>query len=262
MLCFRLLKEGVATLILIDRNAKALQALKDKLEQTAPDVDISAYKTDLASRESLSLLVDKLEHATIDVLINNAGIAPSGTFSEMSWDAVESVIETNFRALVFLTHRLLPKLLANDNAFIVNVASGAGLLAPGGMAAYAASKFGVVGFSEGLRAELVEKNIGVCAICPPFVQTNIVKNSQVTNGDLSHADKAQLEKLDKMVQQKGLRPEYVAETIVHAIKKNKNRVALGVLPKLLLVMRFIFPSLTDWVNGIIYRRLKRQGLLT
>ena len=179
----------------------------------------------------------------------------------MAEATVTSAFETNLCATVMLTQRLLPQLLANERAHIVNVASGAGLLAPGGMAAYAASKFGVVGFSEALRAELSDARVGVSVICPPFVATPIVSKSSGDLGRLPPEEVARIRRLDQMVQQRGISPDAVARRIIRAIEKNQGRVVMGALPRLLLALRFFFPRLTDRLNQLNYRKMKEDGLL-
>jgi short-subunit dehydrogenase len=256
-----LLREGVGRLLLVDRDLAGLRRLKQELETAPAPPEVTVFDVDLATREALIGLAERLRDQRLDVLVNNAGVAPGGAFGAMDFGAIELVLETNLRATVFLTHQLLPNLLQSDRAAIVNIASGAGLLAPGGMVAYAASKFGVVGFSEGLRAELRGRGVGVTVVCPPFVRTGIVRNSVPAGRVLSDAEADRVKRLDALVQGRGLRAEVVAARIVRALRKNQGRVVLGGFPRFLLGTRFFLPRLADWLNHLNFRKMEREGLL-
>lgn len=252
-----LVRAGVGRLILVDRDVAGLQRLKHDLG----DAPVTLLEADLASRPSLEGLVEGLRGQRLDVLVNNAGVAPGGSFGAMDYTTIEVALATNLTATVFLTHHLLPALLASDRAAIVNVASGAGLLAPGGMAAYAASKFGVVGFSEALRAELRAAGVGVSVICPAFVRTRIVRNSLPAAGPLSDDQAARVERLDRLVQARGVSAEAVATRIVRAIERDQGRVVLGLVPRILIALRFFFPRAADRANRANFRNMTRDGLL-
>ena len=105
-------------------------------------------------------------HPRIRLLVNNAGVALGGRFDQVTLEEFSWVVDINFRAVVQLTHALLPALKAEPGAHLVNVSSLFGLIAPAGQAAYSASKFAVRGFTEALRHELVEDGIGVTSVHP------------------------------------------------------------------------------------------------
>jgi len=201
------------------------------------------HEVDLLSPSSIADLVEAVQGHGFDGLINNAGIALGGSFASMEYRQIETIFNTNLMAAIQLTHRLLPGLLEKRAGFIINIASGAGLLAPGGMAVYAASKFALVGFSESLRAELKGSGIGVSVVCPPFVRTGIVRNSQGAATGLTAEEIERLERLDRLVQQHGISPEGVAQAVVRAIRGNRARVMIGLKMRLLIALRFFFPGL-------------------
>lgn len=256
----RLLAKRGCHLTLVDRDGDGLAAL-----QTALRVDgalsITTHTVDLRSRASIDSLVSALAGAPLDVLINNAGIAPGASFAAMDMAEIDAVFETNLMAVITLTHGLLPNLRRAGHAYIANVASAAGLLAPGGLAAYAASKFAVVGFSESLRAELAPQGVGVGAICPAFVRTDIIRNSRAGAPPPSVADTNRIDRLHSLVQRLGTSPERVAVAIAEAIEHNRARVVVGGLPRLLLAARVASPRLADWLNQKTYERLSRDDLL-
>lgn len=108
-----------------------------------------------------------------DILVNNAGVLPSGPFLERDFEVWQKTVEVNLIALMHVTYSALPHLLQKQSGHIVNMASIAGKLGTEGVAAYAASKHGVVGFSSALRSELSDSGIGVSWVCPSLVKTRM-----------------------------------------------------------------------------------------
>ena len=108
----------------------------------------------------------------------------------------EEIIDVNFRAVVRLTHTLLPALRAEPGAHLVNVSSLFGLVAPAGQTAYAASKFAVRGFSEALRAEL-HGEVGVTTVHPGGIKTRIAESARIGSG----VDQAEYQALGRPVEE-------------------------------------------------------------
>lgn len=250
-----------ARLVLADRDEGGLTRLRHELVSAWPSAVIQIQPVEHTSRESLEALITFAGREPLDVLINNAGVAPGISFEHMQPSEVDAVLDINLRSLVHLTRCLLPGLLERGRAHIVNVASAAGLAAAAGMCAYATSKFGVVGFSEALRAELADRGVGVSCVCPAFVRTSIVANSRLAPSDDPEAEAKRLVKLDKHVQRAGVSPEKVARVVFQAIRRNRARVVIGGLARVLIGLRFFFPGLVDWINRVNYRRFKRLGML-
>ncbi|MBI4613826.1 MAG: SDR family oxidoreductase, partial [Planctomycetes bacterium] len=173
------LEEG-ANIVLTDRNAEGLRELAKELEANPARREgsrVVVETADLSSGEEIDRLVERLRGERIDVLVNNAGIVHAGPFESMDPGTIDRILAVNLLAVVRLTRGLVSRLRENRGGHIVNIASGAGLFGPGGLAAYAAAKFGVVGFSQSLRAELAAEEIGVSVVCPGYVRTRIVANS-------------------------------------------------------------------------------------
>lgn len=253
-IALRLAREG-AQLALADRDVSGLDALGERLAQIQgrrPET----YTVDLASPQSLEALCRAVGNGPLDVLINNAGIAPGGVFAGQAPKTLDAILDINLRAVLGLTHRLLPRLLQRPEAAIANVASAAGLLAPGGMAAYAASKFGVVGFSEALRAEL-RGRVRVCVVCPAFVQTDIMQHSVAITGEGA----ATVQAIGEMVHRYGLPADRVARAVLDGIRRDRGRVVPGLAPHLLLLLRRLSQPLTDGVNHRLFRHLCERGIL-
>jgi short-subunit dehydrogenase len=111
-----------------------------------------------------------------DLLVNCAGVAWVGSTRELPADELERLLSVNLLAPVRLTRALLPALLARGDAHVVNVCSIAGLVGLPRLAAYSASKFGLVGWSQALAREY-RGRLGVTAVCPGFVATPMLEAS-------------------------------------------------------------------------------------
>jgi 3-oxoacyl-[acyl-carrier protein] reductase len=162
---------------------------------------------------SISSEVDYLIKSTIEkfkninVLINNAGIVYIKTLVNTSEEEWDNTINTNLKGAFLCTKAVLPSMIENKSGVIINVSSGAGKTGFPDLAAYCASKFGMIGLTESLAWETGNYNIKVMAICPGEVST---KMQEITDPDYYRKYK------DKM-----LRPEQVAEKIVEMILDDK-----------------------------------------
>lgn len=122
-----------------------------------------------------------------------------GQFTEQPLASIEEIIDVNVKGLLYTTHAVLPVMLAQQNGVIVNVSSGAGLHGFAGLAAYCASKFAVVGFTESLAAEVRCRGISVFGICPGRVATDM--------------------QVEVSGQRAGIAPDRVAEKILELTKR-------------------------------------------
>jgi len=170
--------------VLVARRKDRLQALAQEIEG-AHGVRAIVLDADLSDRAAPQAIAAKLEGAaiTVDFLINNAGFGSHGLYVRADFARQSEMVDVNIRALMELTHRLVPQMLARKSGRILNVASMAGF-APGPyMATYYASKAFVLSFSEALAAELRGTGVTVTVSCPGPVATEFgaVANSDRTN---------------------------------------------------------------------------------
>ena len=141
----------------------------------ARGVRLSLHRLDVADRHAVAgfpALV-AAEHPGVALLFNNAGVALGGTFEQISEEDFEWLFEINFWGVVRMTRAFLPLLRASGDARVVNLSSVFGLVAPPEQVAYAAGKFAVRGFSEGLRHELEGTGVGVTVVHTGGVATSI-----------------------------------------------------------------------------------------
>ncbi len=135
---------------------------------------------DVANAEQMRGFADRAfdDLGRVDIVVNNAGIGIGGLFVDVPLEEWDTIFGINLKGVVHGCYFFLPRMIEAGGGHIVNIASLAGLVQTPGMSAYATTKFGVVGFSESLRAEVADHGIGVSAICPGIINTPIVRTSR------------------------------------------------------------------------------------
>ena len=158
-------------LVLVARNAARLEEIAKRLrEQRGVGVEVLA--ADLTRADELARVEQRVAtHASLDLLVNNAGFGTQGFFAELEVEREEEEIRLNVLALVRLARAALPGMLARGRGEIVNVSSMSGFSAWPYLATYSASKAYVTSFSESLAGELRDTPVRVQALCPGFTRT-------------------------------------------------------------------------------------------
>jgi short-subunit dehydrogenase len=137
------------------------------------------FTCDVTDRDEVERMIEMVqrEFGEIDVLVNNAGTIVAGPFETQSVEEFEQVMRTNFWGAVYTSMALLPTMRRRCAGRIVNIASIGGKIAVPHLLTYSASKFAVVGFSEGLRAEMAKYGIWVTTVCPGLMRTGSPRNA-------------------------------------------------------------------------------------
>jgi short-subunit dehydrogenase len=172
----RLAREPDTTLVLVARREERLKRLAEELGgATVLAIDLTGEEAPARVRDLI-----ESEHGALHLLVNNAGAAWRGTFSDTGWANVERHMKLNFEAPVRLTEALLPLLRRTAQSAgadgrrrvaIVNVASTAARVSRPGSGAYSASKFALAGWSDSLYAEERPHGVHVGLVLPGFVRT-------------------------------------------------------------------------------------------
>jgi 3-dehydrosphinganine reductase len=152
----------------------------DRLEQTArslrhatPDVDVRTLELDVADEAAVSAaLPAELEERPADMVVNSAGVAHAGRLLDTEPDDFRRLVEINYLGTVWTTRAAVPHLRGRPKAHVANIASMAALEGVYGYAAYAPSKFAVLGYSQVLRSELRPSGIGVSVLMAPNTDTD------------------------------------------------------------------------------------------
>lgn len=228
--------EGV-NLALTDLPGVALDDLAAELRNRG--VEVRCAPADLADADERERLAAWATEALgpLDILVNNAGIEFGGSFLHVTEEELETILTVNLLAVMDLTRIVLPGMLERERGHIVNMASLAGKVPPTYLAAYGATKHGVVGFTHALRLENGGgEPVGFSAICPGFV-------SRVGMfGRLEHLVSAP-PVLGTVP------PESVGDAVVRAIRKNLAEVIVNKRPvRPLIVLNAAAPGLAGRVG--------------
>jgi short-subunit dehydrogenase len=243
------LARRAVVLVLIDKDADGLEQVA-RLARQAGAAEVSTYLIDLSDGgDRVDLAADvAARHGGADLLINNAGVALSGTFEQVSMKDFDWLMEINLHAVVRMTKAFLPQLLSRPGAHVANVSSLFGLIAPPTQVAYVTSKFGVRGFSEALRHELADR-VGVTVVHPGGIKTNIAANARLSGPDLSGEQAAKARAFTEAALT--MPPEEAARQIVAAIQSRRPRLVITRAAKVADWLARLTPSrywdVSQWV---------------
>ncbi|MFD3676019.1 SDR family oxidoreductase [Streptomyces sp. NPDC058613] len=178
---------------------------------------------DVSDEQAMEKLAAKVaaEYGIVDVLVNNAGIGLSGAFLDTSAEDWKRVLDVNLWGVIHGC-RIFGRQMAErgQGGHIVNTASAAAYLPSKTLPAYSTSKAAVLMLSECLRAELAAKSIGVSAICPGIVNTNITATSRFAGVDEAE-EKRRQERSSRLYGLRNFPPEKVADAILRAVVHNE-----------------------------------------
>ncbi|MEO3778923.1 SDR family oxidoreductase [Micromonospora sp. B11E3] len=248
-------------LVLLDRDGDRLTAVAAAIRAAHPDRQVATYLVDLADAAATARVAEEVRrrHPRLRLLVNNAGVALGGRFDEVTLDEFSWVVDVNFRAVVQLTHALLPALKAEPGAHLVTVSSLFGLIAPAGQVAYAASKFAVRGFTEALRHELVDDGVGVTCVHPGGVRTRIASSARVGSGVSVEEYEAGRRRFEKLLT---IDPARAAEVILRGVRRRRGRVLIGWSAKLPDLLARFAPASYGRVLALVTRRVAGTGVAT
>ena len=168
------LAELGANLFLIARRQEPLEEVRKELDIVRQHEDqvCEVFSADISDREAIETTINEIcERHHPDFLFNNAGIAYANYLDETKPEVFEDMMRVNYLGTVWATRATLPFFKKRQRGHVVNVSSIAGLIGIFGYAAYAPSKFAVMGFSDVLRNEVTAQNIRVSVVLPPDTDT-------------------------------------------------------------------------------------------
>ncbi|WP_354686343.1 3-oxoacyl-ACP reductase FabG [Cupriavidus necator] len=170
----RFAAEG-AIVVLCDVQEVRLRDAADML--AAAGATVSAYHVDVTRRDEVDAMVAAVmaAHGRIDVLVNNAGITQDARLVKMTEAQFDAVIDVNLKGVFNCAQAVANIMIEQGRGVILNASSVVGLYGNFGQTNYAASKFGVIGFTKTWGRELGPKGVRVNAVCPGFVNTEILQ---------------------------------------------------------------------------------------
>ena len=222
---------GGARVLLVSRAHEPLARLATHLSQRADAGRVEALAVDITASAGRADIVELAAVRGVNALVNNAGRASFGSFADADDARIADVIATNLTAPIQLARALLPHLVAQPAARILNVGSALGGLGVPGFSIYCGSKFGLRGFTEALRRELEGTGIRVQYLAPRTTQTAF--NDERVDA-FNRATGTRSDTADK-----------VAATIVHMLSSGSPRRALGWTERIAARVNGAAPGLVD-----------------
>lgn len=230
-----------AKIILVARRKEKLDALANELEKF--NVPTLVCQCDVSNKEQVkemsNTVLEKFD--SVDVLVNNAGFAIYGYVKDLTIDEIESQMETNYFGMVYCIKNFLPSMLKKKSGHIVNVASVAASFGLPGIASYCASKFAMLGFSEGLKHELKDTGVGITVVSPIMVRTDFF-------------DHPSFEKMPKY-SPSSLSSKTVAKAILKAANSPRLEIIVPSVVRSAVWLKHTFPY---FINPILGKSFKKQ----
>jgi NADP-dependent 3-hydroxy acid dehydrogenase YdfG len=193
------------------------------------------FTLDVASMESFRGFVADAERAAgpIDVLVNNAGVMPTGRFLDESEATTRTILDVNVAGPIHGMRAVLPGMIARERGHVVNVASMLGKTELAGLATYVASKHAVVGLTAAVRLELRSTGVTLTCVLPAVVNTDLSSGIRMPPG-LSWLFK--------------IEPDDVARTIVDTCSARPREVAV---PRWMALYPIVRPFIPDVIEDVV-----------
>ncbi len=248
----KLVAERGGKLVVTDRDAAGLDSLAKELERSGALLLARAFDvTDLEAVRAFAREVHDA-HGSVDVLVNNAGIAIWGRVEDMPHEDWRKVVEVNLMGPIHFIECFVPKMIeAGRGGHLVNVSSAAGLFGLPWHAAYSASKFGLRGISEVLRFDLERHDIRVSVVCPGAVRTGLVETVEVAGADRGSPA---FQRLKRRFEKHARTPEQAAASILRGIEKDRYYVYTS--PE--IAVGHFFQRVFPLPYELVMRRLNRE----
>lgn len=234
-----------ANLILIARRKEVLANVATEIiAKYANDqkIRVMHHVCDVSQKDQVSDMIkvalDKFDD--IDILVNNAGFAISGAVSKMSIEDMESQIHTNYFGMLYCTKGLLSHMIQRGTGHIVNVASVGASFGVPGLASYCASKFAMLGFSDGLKHELNGTGVGVTVVSPIMVRTEFFDHPCFENVPRDSVT--------------ALNPETVAKAVLKAADSSRLEIVVPSMVRLIIWFKNTFPFFVNPILGNAFKR--------
>ncbi|WP_426749423.1 SDR family NAD(P)-dependent oxidoreductase [Myxococcus sp. Y35] len=251
VLARQLLKEE-ARVAICGRDEQTLERAREELERTGGEV--YAIPCDVRDPVQVEAMVSAIhEHwGPVDVLINNAGIIQVGPLESMTLEDFQEAVDTHLWAPLYTTLAVLPEMKRRGQGRIVNIASVGGKLSIPHLVPYSASKFALVGLSDGLRAELRQDGILVTTVCPGLMRTGSPRNAYFKG---NHEAEYAWFSMGDSLPVTSVSAEQSARRILDACRRGDAELLLGMPAKLAAVGRALAPDLTAtlaaWANRFL-----------
>jgi NAD(P)-dependent dehydrogenase (short-subunit alcohol dehydrogenase family) len=245
-----------AELAICARDPDELARAKEDLVQHGADV--LAALCDVTDRGQVEAMVRAVSErwGPIDVLVNNAGTIQVGPMEEMTVADYEDAMKTHFWAPLYTTLAVLPAMRQRRQGRIVNISSIGGKVSVPHLLPDSASKFALVGFSEGLRSELLKDGIYVTTVCPGLMRTGSPPHAGFKG---QHRAEYAWFAVSDSLPGFSTSAEWAARRIVRACKYGEAEVVITLPARLAVLFHGVFPGVTADLLGLVNRALPGPG---
>ncbi|RKG90747.1 SDR family NAD(P)-dependent oxidoreductase [Corallococcus terminator] len=250
-----LLKEG-ARVAICGRDNETLQRARAELEREGGDV--LAVRCDVRDQVQVDAMVGAVHErwGAVDVLINNAGIIMVGPLESMTLVDFEEAIDVHLWGPLYTTLAVTPDMKRRGEGRIVNISSIGGKVSVPHLVPYSASKFALVGLSDGLRTELAQDGIKVTTACPGLMRTGSPRNASF-KGD--HEKEYAWFHISDSTMGVSMGAERAAHKILEACRRGDAEALVGMPAKLAAAGRALAPNLTARVLDAVNRLLPQDS---
>jgi len=236
----------------LDRDGESAAAVAGEIEADGGKaLALSCDVTDTESVAAAAAAIGRGWHG-LDVLVNNAGIAGSGTVVDTPEEDWRRILGVNLFGVVNVSRAFVPAMIRAGGGHVVNIASAAGFVSPPGVAAYNVSKAGVISLSETLLVELAPHGIGVSVVCPSFFKTNLLE-------EFSGSEESRRLAL-RLMEKSTLDADDVARIVRRGVRKRHFMIVPHAEARAILLLKRMSP---DLFFGAVKRQaagfLKAQG---
>lgn len=245
-----------AKLVLIARDTEELEAAEKELQDTGVEAHIIVC--DVTVQEDVQAAIESIfeQMGQIDVLINNAGVIQVGPMDSMTIDDFKSALDNHFWAPLYAALAVTPHMREKKFGRIVNISSIGGKISVPHLLPYTASKFALVGLSEGLRHELMQDNIFVTTVCPGLMRTGSHVNADYKGQHkLEYALFSTINALPFI----SSGAEKAADEIINACRYGDAELIITTPAQFAAKFRALFPQATADTLGTISRFLPKTG---
>jgi NAD(P)-dependent dehydrogenase (short-subunit alcohol dehydrogenase family) len=247
-------REG-ARLAICARDQEELQRAQEELSQCAEVISIPC---DITDRQQVDEFVQAARNhfGQVDVLINNAGTINVGPMDVMTLEDYEQAMKVHFWGPLYAVLAVLPEMRQRGAGRIVNISSIGGKISVPHLLPYSASKFALVGLSEGLRAELRKDGIRVTTVCPGLMRTGSPRNASFKG---QHEAEYAWFKISDSLPFTSIDARRAARQIVEAARRGDPEVVLTMQAKAAALFHGLFPGLTADLLGLVNQLLPEAG---
>jgi short-subunit dehydrogenase len=249
-----LAREG-AHLAICARDEDELQRAYEDLNWRTRVFPVPCDVTDRAQVEEMVRVVQD-HYGRIDALINNAGVIEVGPAEVMTLEDYERAMKTHFWGPLYAMLAVLPDMRRRREGRIVNISSIGGKISVPHLLPYSASKFALVGLSEGLRAELHKDSIVVTTVCPGLMRTGSPRNATFKG---QHRAEYAWFTISDSLPVTSIKAERAARQIIRAMKRGDAEVVISIQAKFAALFHGVFPGLTADILGMINEFLPEAG---